>query len=613
MKVVLQNLTKIFPSRNKKEKTGVTAVNDFTLEIPDGKLIGLLGPSGCGKSTTLYMISGLQAPSSGKIFFGEDDVTKLSPENRGIGLVFQNYALYPHMTVQQNILFPLQNLKGGNRLSKEEMLNRALEVAKLVQIDEFMNRKPSELSGGQQQRVAIARALVKMPRVLLLDEPLSNLDARLRLQTREEIRRIQRSTQITTIFVTHDQEEAMSISDYIVVMKLGVIMQTGKPQQVYDDPANLFVAKFLGAPPINLFSGRVEGGKLYIGEEEVMDVGLVENQEVYVGIRPEGFLLDGKGKLTCSVSGIDVMGRDVSVVSTSESSINPVVRSIISADDMGNIKGETVRFNLKPHKVLLFNKETEDRVRFGEQIKMHEAIVAEMEAEGQSYVNHNGPLPREADDKVKTEVVIEEKKGVVAKIKGLFAKKEKKAEEIIADATVMAEVPPVEEAQTEAPAPVAEEAKTEEVKPLEEVKEVPVEAPAEEVKTEEAPVVEEVKAPAKKPATKKPASTAAKKTTATKTTATKTTATKTTATKTSTAKKPATAKTTAAKTAEAKPEAEKKPATAKTTASKPATAKSTASTTAKKTTATKTTAAKTSATKKPATAKSSTAKKPTTK
>ena len=602
MKVVLQNLTKIFPSRNKKEKTGVTAVNDFTLEIPDGKLIGLLGPSGCGKSTTLYMISGLQAPSSGKIFFGEDDVTKLSPENRGIGLVFQNYALYPHMTVQQNILFPLQNLKGGNRLSKEEMLNRALEVAKLVQIDEFMNRKPSELSGGQQQRVAIARALVKMPRVLLLDEPLSNLDARLRLQTREEIRRIQRSTQITTIFVTHDQEEAMSISDYIVVMKLGVIMQTGKPQQVYDDPANLFVAKFLGAPPINLFSGRVEGGKLYIGEEEVMDVGLVENQEVYVGIRPEGLLLDGKGKLTCSVSGIDVMGRDVSVVSTSESSINPVVRSIISADDMGNIKGETVKFNLKPHKVLLFNKETEDRVRFGEQIKMHEAIVAEMEAEGQSYVNHNGPLPREADDKVKTEVVIEEKKGVVAKIKGLFAKKEKKAEEIIADATVTAEVPPVEEAQTEAPAPVAEEAKTEEVKSLEEVKEVPAEAPAEEVKTEEAPVVEEVKeevkAPATKPATKKPASTTAKKTTATKT---------------STAKKPSTAKTTAAKTAEAKPEAEKKPATAKTTASKPATAKSTASTTAKKTTATKTTAAKTSATKKPATAKSSTAKKPTTK
>lgn len=410
MKVVLQNITKIFPSRNKKDKTAeVIAVNDFNLEIPDGKLIGLLGPSGCGKSTTLYMISGLQEPSSGKIFFGEDDVTKLSPENRGIGLVFQNYALYPHMTVQQNILFPLQNLKGHNRLSKEEMLKRANEVAKLVQIDEYMNRKPAELSGGQQQRVAIARALVKMPRVLLLDEPLSNLDARLRLQTREEIRRIQRNTQITTIFVTHDQEEAMSISDYIVVMKLGVIMQTGKPQNIYDDPANLFVAKFLGTPPINLFSGKVESGKLYIGEEQVLDVDGVEDQEVYVGIRPEGFILAKDGKLTCSLTGIDVMGRDMSIVSTSQSSINPVVRSIISSDEVGNIAGGTVKFNLKQHKVFLFNKETESRVYFGEQLSVHEAIIAEMAAEGQGYITHNGPLPREADDKVH-EAHVEEKK-----------------------------------------------------------------------------------------------------------------------------------------------------------------------------------------------------------
>ena len=226
MKVVLQNLTKIFPSRNKKSGEEVVAVNDFSFEIPDGKLIGLLGPSGCGKSTTLYMISGLQKPTSGRIFFGDDDVTELTPENRGIGLVFQNYALYPHMTVQQNIMFPLENLKGKDKLSKEEMLKRTHEVAKLVQIDELMGRKPAELSGGQQQRVAIARALAKMPRVLLLDEPLSNLDARLRLQTREEIRRIQKSTKITTIFVTHDQEEAMSISDYIVVMKQGVLHTT---------------------------------------------------------------------------------------------------------------------------------------------------------------------------------------------------------------------------------------------------------------------------------------------------------------------------------------------------------------------------------------------------
>ncbi len=286
MKVELRNVTKAFPSRNKKSGEEVIAVNDCSFTIPDGKLIGLLGPSGCGKSTTLYMICGLQKPTKGQIFFGEDDVTGLAPENRGVGLVFQNYALYPHLTVKQNILFPLQNLKGADKLSKEEMLKRAYETAKLVQIDELMDRKPSELSGGQQQRVAIARALVKMPRVLLLDEPLSNLDARLRLQTREEIRRIQRETKITTVFVTHDQDEAMSISDFIVVMKAGVVQQIGKPQAVYDDPDNLFVAKFLGTPPINVFNGAVKGGKVYIGEEAVLGVNGVDDGEVYVGIRP---------------------------------------------------------------------------------------------------------------------------------------------------------------------------------------------------------------------------------------------------------------------------------------------------------------------------------------
>ncbi|MBQ4624966.1 MAG: ABC transporter ATP-binding protein, partial [Clostridia bacterium] len=209
MKVVLENLTKRYQSGNKKNGGEVLAVRDFNYEIPDGKLVGLLGPSGCGKSTTLNLICGLENPTEGKIYFGEDDVTDLPPENRGVGMVFQNYALYPHLTVKQNILFPLQNLKGKDRPTKEEMNEKALEAARLVQLEELMDRKPKELSGGQQQRVAIARALVKRPRVLLLDEPLSNLDARLRLQTREEIRRIQRETGITTVFVTHDQEEAM--------------------------------------------------------------------------------------------------------------------------------------------------------------------------------------------------------------------------------------------------------------------------------------------------------------------------------------------------------------------------------------------------------------------
>ena len=373
MKVVLQNLTKIFPSRNKKSGEEVIAVNDFSFTIPDGKLIGLLGPSGCGKSTTLYMLSGLQQPSGGKIFFGEEDVTELTPENRGVGLVFQNYALYPHMTVKQNILFPLQNLRGADRMDKDTMLERAYTAAKLVQIDDLMDRKPSELSGGQQQRVAIARALVKMPKVLLLDEPLSNLDARLRLQTREEIRRIQQETGITTIFVTHDQEEAMSISDMIVVMKKGVLQQIGKPQDVYDDPTNLFVAKFLGTPPINVFNGYVKGEKLYFGNtdeldggEYVLDVAGAEDGFVTIGVRPEGFVPSVDGALVCSLNNVEVMGRDVSIVSSHPASANPTVRSIVDADYKISA-GESVAFALKPHKVFLFDKATEKRIYFGDQ------------------------------------------------------------------------------------------------------------------------------------------------------------------------------------------------------------------------------------------------------
>ena len=364
MKIVLENLTKIVPSRNRKSREEVVAVNNFSFEIPDGKLIGLLGPSGCGKSTTLYMISGLQKPTAGKIYFGEDDVTQLSTEKRGIGLVFQNYALYPHMTVLQNILFPLQNLTGADRLTKDQMLERAQSAAKLVQIEELLDRKPSELSGGQQQRVAIARALVKMPRVLLLDEPLSNLDARLRLQTREEIRRIQKETGITTVFVTHDQEEAMSISDLIVVMKKGVVQQIGKPQDVYDNPANLFVAKFLGTPPINVFSGRVRDQFLYLDGQRVLKVPGVSDREVTVGVRPEGFVPEENGPMICKLSGVEVMGRDVSVVSTHPASLNPSIRSIVGSDLGIGAHMETIRYSLKPHKVFLFDQETEARVPF---------------------------------------------------------------------------------------------------------------------------------------------------------------------------------------------------------------------------------------------------------
>ena len=363
MKVVLQNLTKQFPGRGKGNPP-VIAVNDFNFEIPDGKLIGLLGPSGCGKSTALNLISGLLAPTKGSIFFGEEDVTDIPPEKRGVGLVFQNYALYPHLTVRQNILFPLQNLRGKDKLPKEVMEEKVLEAAKLVQIETLMERKPSELSGGQQQRVAIARALVKMPKVLLLDEPLSNLDARLRLQTREELKRIQQETGITTIFVTHDQEEAMSISDLIVVMKDGVVQQVDLPQRVYDEPVNLFVAKFLGTPPINVFEGQVKNGKLFIGEEAVLDVPGVSDQEVYAAIRPEGFELREKGPFTCKLNAVEVMGRDISVVCTHDKCENVAIRVIIDSDNVVNTAKATVQFSLKPHKAFLFHKQTQERICF---------------------------------------------------------------------------------------------------------------------------------------------------------------------------------------------------------------------------------------------------------
>ena len=634
MEIKIKDLTKIFPGDQKKNIRDTIAVKDLDFVVPDGTLVGLLGPSGCGKSTTLYMISGLQIPTSGEVWFGDQEVTNLSPEKRGIGLVFQNYALYPHMTIYKNIEFPLTNLqvevplvtfftyelvyeyemedddiqkgieksfvslahKAGlknkqfslatalegkkltiniklisvspatkalfvdnvekiikchlvsaneqlarealfdttfratvngreenellaitfrgrlgheftsgriddviksynaackefgvareaaiaktqhgyelmarieklphhkleawlenvnklaavpfaqtsyavsnvenkaltveirnflkehklsfsdyklyfdkvnvkayfrilkanketldaiiselsekfnltdvetdivqavdhRKLTKEERRDIVYDTAKLVQVDEYLQRKPSQLSGGQQQRVAIARALVKHPKVLLLDEPLSNLDARLRLQTREEIRRIQQETGITSVFVTHDQEEAMSISDKIVVMKLGEMQQMGAPQEVYNSPANLFVAQFLGTPPINVFKGEVKGGKIFVGQDEVGEAKGVEDRPVHVAIRPEGFILakaGDKNVLHADCEMIQIMGRDISVVAKNENCTKPTFKAIISADD--TVNPGAVAFKVKPHKIFIFDFETEERI-----------------------------------------------------------------------------------------------------------------------------------------------------------------------------------------------------------------------------------------------------------
>lgn len=631
MEIRIKNLTKVFPGDLKKHIRDTVAVKDLDITIPDGKLVGLLGPSGCGKSTTLYMISGLYSITSGEVWFGDEEVTNLSPEKRGIGLVFQNYALYPHMTIFKNIEFPLRNLKvevplvtffdyfidakvasiktdlekqdmyegvslllrkmgvkkpevsleddyvkvalrnvpesfhnlfienlnkvvnpieikeskvqtseaqfdtnvraivnaydeteivnvsfeaklgkdfntnliddtiktctatakkygkvlnvsitrvqGGfeilarinniargkleemenalsandkakflstntvitnvvnkkfvndfkqiiktkgirysdlkiyfdgkntrvffklkqaskeitdeivkeltdnlslsdvktetksavthRRLTKEERKDIVVETAKLVQVDEYLQRKPSQLSGGQQQRVAIARALVKRPKVLLLDEPLSNLDARLRLQTREEIKKIQRDIGITTVFVTHDQEEAMSISDQIVVMKLGVMQQMDSPQTVYNNPANLFVAQFLGTPPINVFKGEIKDGKVMIGTDVIYELeDKVEDRPVTVAIRPEGFALGKEGDkvgLQADVDMVQILGRDISIVAKNEACTKPTFKVIVSNED-DLVKGHIV-LSVKPSKMFLFDVETEERLR----------------------------------------------------------------------------------------------------------------------------------------------------------------------------------------------------------------------------------------------------------
>ena len=342
-------------------ETRQEVLRGMNFSVAKGEFCVLLGPSGSGKSTLLNIIGGIDSADSGYIAIHGDKLENLGEKEltqyrrKHLGYVFQMYNLIANLNVKENI-------EVGACLS-----DNALNIDELLQtlgLYQHRYKLPNQSSGGQQQRVAIARALVKLPRVLLLDEPLSNLDARLRLQTREEIRRIQQETQITTIFVTHDQDEAMSISDMIVVMKDGIVQQIGKPQNVYDDPVNLFVAKFLGTPPINVFSGEVKNEQLYIGSEAVLSTPGVSDQPVHVGIRPEGFILKEDGPLSCDLVRLEVMGRDVSIVSTHEQSQNVTIRSIIDADEGKSLPTGKVHFGLKPAKVFLFCTDTEERIRF---------------------------------------------------------------------------------------------------------------------------------------------------------------------------------------------------------------------------------------------------------
>lgn len=338
MRVTFENVKMAFDEN--------VVLDDINFEIPESELVTILGPSGCGKSTTLMLISGLMFPENGRILFGDKDVTELDAMQRKVGMVFQNYALYPHLSVLENIMFPLKMQK----MPKDKRVERAMELAKLVKIEEQVNQKPSELSGGQQQRVAIARALAKEPSLLLMDEPLSNLDARLRIEMREEIRRIQEETNVTTIFVTHDQEEALSISDKIMVLDKGYIQQYSSPTDLYNKPENLFVAQFLGTPIINTLTMN-EALNL---SSLAIDPKILKETKT-IAIRPEN-IFEAKNEKEAFIKGtvrfVEVIGKNITV------HVDTKLGEIV-ATDLGFIheRGDEIMLGVKEKNLLLFDNQ----------------------------------------------------------------------------------------------------------------------------------------------------------------------------------------------------------------------------------------------------------------
>lgn len=349
MKITIENISKNFKN--------VKAVDDLSVTINDGELVTFLGPSGCGKSTTLFMLAGLYNHDKGNIYFDDLLINNIEAEKRNIGMVFQNYALYPHMTVLKNVLFPLEMQK----TPKKESLLRAQELLELLKISELKDRKPSQLSGGQQQRVAIARALIKNPAVLLMDEPLSNLDAKLRVETREEIRKLQQHLGITTIFVTHDQDEAASISDRILIMNNGKLQQFDKPREIYNNPNNLFTAKFMGNTPINIFELKKNSEGFLLEDTSIKFPNIHvlrdrSDEELIVGIRPEHFDIcpNGSGDLEAIVDQVEMQGKDNLIVFSME---NVKCRCFCPPELTPEVN-DKISLSIKEEMVLVFNKST---------------------------------------------------------------------------------------------------------------------------------------------------------------------------------------------------------------------------------------------------------------
>jgi inositol-phosphate transport system ATP-binding protein len=348
MRILLENFTKRFGD--------LTVIDQMNLEVRDGEMVALLGGSGCGKSTTLFSICGIHKINGGRILFGDRDVTNVISQQRNVGVVFQSFALYPHMTIAQNIGFPLKLRKE----SAAEIKRKVDEIADMVHIAELMQRRPGELSGGQQQRVALARALIRRPDVLLLDEPLANLDATLRLEMRSEIRRIQQETGITAVLVTHDQVEAMSMCDRIAIMDAGKIVQISEPKDMYDNPKSEFVAGFLGSPPIAFLNGQIRGASFVeaaTGTEIALNARLAaahDGRRVRIGVRPEYFQPDSGTPISGRVSFIESHGRETLYnVTLADGSI---LRSIQGAQAAHKI-GDTVDWGIDAPRILVFGED----------------------------------------------------------------------------------------------------------------------------------------------------------------------------------------------------------------------------------------------------------------
>jgi multiple sugar transport system ATP-binding protein len=338
------------------------AVDDLNLDIEDGEFLVLVGPSGCGKSTSLRMLAGLEEVTSGKIMIGDRDVTHLPPKERDIAMVFQNYALYPHMTVADNMAFSLKMAK----VPKEERLTRVKEAAKLLDLEDYLERKPKALSGGQRQRVAMGRAIVRQPQVFCMDEPLSNLDAKLRVSTRTQIAALQQRLGVTTVYVTHDQVEAMTMGDRVAVLKDGLLMQVDTPLNLYDKPDNLFVAGFIGSPAMNLLRAKNVDGHARLGEIEVpipREAATKASENITLGVRPENWRIVNEGEgIPVKVTVVEELGADGFVYGTSGAEGTPdnVIIRIDARRD--HHKGETIHVTTDPEHVHVFDTDSGKRL-----------------------------------------------------------------------------------------------------------------------------------------------------------------------------------------------------------------------------------------------------------